>query len=60
MNGRRDGNAPFRCGTSVTYSCDSGFELRGAPTILCLSIGDWTAPSPTCESTSDPNTGSIF
>ncbi|XP_061892016.1 inactive serine protease PAMR1-like [Entelurus aequoreus] len=35
-------------GARVTFQCDSGFELRGFSTAICLTDGTWSAPSPQC------------
>ena len=57
VNGRIIGFNEWRCGHSITYSCDDGFYLRGASTIHCLSTGQWSAPKPSCISTSINSTG---
>ncbi|XP_069936040.1 sushi, von Willebrand factor type A, EGF and pentraxin domain-containing protein 1 isoform X3 [Cherax quadricarinatus] len=33
---------------NITYTCSSGFVLRGARSILCREGGRWSAPVPTC------------
>ncbi|XP_076839913.1 C4b-binding protein alpha chain isoform X4 [Brachyhypopomus gauderio] len=40
--------------TTVTVSCKSGFQLRGAKHITCEASGSWTPTIPTCEPDSDP------
>ncbi|XP_032073620.1 complement receptor type 2 isoform X2 [Thamnophis elegans] len=39
----------FPYGTSVTYHCDPGFFLIGAPTIYCQTSGTWNQPIPQCK-----------
>ncbi|XP_070604625.1 complement receptor type 1-like [Erythrolamprus reginae] len=39
----------FPYGTSVTYHCDPGFFLIGAPTIYCQTTGTWNQPVPQCK-----------
>ena len=55
-NGNRDirhAADDFYFGTIVTFTCDSGFELKGAPSIQCL-LGykrnevAWNDSSPEC------------
>ena len=48
VNGQRRGNAPFECTSFVTYSCNSGFQLKGSPFLTCSSNGRWDAEKPTC------------
>ncbi|KAL7985352.1 hypothetical protein Chor_003922, partial [Crotalus horridus] len=40
----------FPYGSSVTYHCDPGFFLIGAPTIYCQTSGTWDQPVPQCKS----------
>nr|XP_057931994.1 inactive serine protease PAMR1-like [Doryrhamphus excisus] len=35
-------------GARVTFHCDSGFELQGFRTAICLTDGTWSAPAPRC------------
>ncbi|XP_039340051.1 complement factor H isoform X4 [Mauremys reevesii] len=48
QNLRQEQSAPvtYRNGTMLTYSCNSGFMLRGPPEIICKA-GRWTT-APTC------------
>ena len=39
-------------GSVVTHSCDDGFVLLGADERICLESGNWSAPLPSCNSTS--------
>ena len=59
-NGQRSGNAPFRCGSPVTYYCNFSFSLQGTPVIHCQSNGQWDAAIPTCTSANVPSTGTNF
>ncbi|KAH3840533.1 hypothetical protein DPMN_113983 [Dreissena polymorpha] len=34
--------------TSVQYTCTSGYQLIGAPTLLCRSDGTWNDSAPSC------------
>ena len=37
-------------GDTATYTCDQGYELMGAETLTCLSIGaQWNDSLPECE-----------
>ncbi|XP_055886163.1 sushi, von Willebrand factor type A, EGF and pentraxin domain-containing protein 1-like [Biomphalaria glabrata] len=36
-------------GDSVTYSCDTGYTLRGDAERLCDETGQWTADEPECK-----------
>ena len=38
-----------KVGDSATYSCDSGYELRGNTTVTCHLNGDWSESPPICE-----------
>ena len=58
-NGRRHGDAPFRCRSFVIYSCNDGFELRGSPIKYCVD-GQWQTPEPRCIPTSVLSTGTNF
>ncbi|KAK1887627.1 Inactive serine protease PAMR1 [Dissostichus eleginoides] len=35
-------------GARITFRCDTGFELRGFRTAICLKDGTWSAPAPQC------------
>lgn len=35
-------------GARITFHCDTGFELRGFRTAICLRDGTWSAPVPEC------------
>ncbi|KAM6457025.1 complement receptor type 2-like [Liasis olivaceus] len=39
----------FPYGSSVTYHCDPGYSLTGAPTIYCQTSGTWDQPVPQCK-----------
>lgn len=38
----------FSSGTSVSYSCQSGYSLLGDPSVLCTAWGNWSLPYPRC------------
>lgn len=37
-------------GTSVTFTCDTGYLLEGARTLICDINGTWSYPPPVCKS----------
>ncbi|NWV04606.1 CR1L protein, partial [Ptilonorhynchus violaceus] len=39
----------FPYGVLLQFSCDEGFELRGAAQSRCLADGTWAPPLPTCQ-----------
>jgi len=43
------GKAVFTPGTSVNYSCETGFSLIGMASIYCTESGAWSHPSPVCQ-----------
>ncbi|XP_078660839.1 uncharacterized protein LOC144905190 isoform X3 [Branchiostoma floridae x Branchiostoma belcheri] len=46
LNGFRNGN--FFEGSLVTWGCNSGYYLMGAPNATCLGNGQWSNPVPMC------------
>lgn len=50
--GRRNGYS-FGIGDTLTFSCNMGYRLEGAPEIICLGGGRrmWSAPLPRCVGT---------
>eukprot|EP00117_Sycon_ciliatum_P048173 scpid2370/ scgid5761/ Sushi, von Willebrand factor type A, EGF and pentraxin domain-containing protein 1; CCP module-containing protein 22; Polydom; Selectin-like osteoblast-derived protein; Serologically defined breast cancer antigen NY-BR-38 len=38
----------FLYGSTVRYSCNSGFALQGAEVRQCDTTGSWSAPAPSC------------
>lgn len=50
--GRRNGYS-FDIGDTLTFSCNMGYRLEGAPEIICLGGGRrmWSAPLPRCVGT---------
>uniref|UniRef100_A0A1B6DCY4 Sushi, von Willebrand factor type A, EGF and pentraxin domain-containing protein 1 n=2 Tax=Clastoptera arizonana TaxID=38151 RepID=A0A1B6DCY4_9HEMI len=45
--------------TRVLLTCANGNSLIGAPEILCLPSGNWSAPIPVCESMECPDLGNL-
>jgi len=45
--GSREGDS-FEYGDSVSYSCDVGYQMRGAKTITCTHRGEWNYAPPYC------------
>uniref|UniRef100_A0A8D1FKJ6 p-selectin n=1 Tax=Sus scrofa TaxID=9823 RepID=A0A8D1FKJ6_PIG len=39
----------FQYNTSCSFRCAKGFTLRGADTVRCSDLGQWTAPAPVCQ-----------
>ncbi|XP_064334037.1 P-selectin isoform X4 [Camelus dromedarius] len=39
----------FQYNTSCSFRCAEGFRLRGADTVRCADLGQWTAPAPVCQ-----------
>ena len=47
-NGKRTGN-DFGIGSTVTFSCDEGYELDGESKLTCRSDGLWSDMVPLCK-----------
>lgn len=47
--GRRNGYS-FAVGDTLSFSCNMGYRLEGAPELICLGGGRrmWSAPLPRC------------
>ena len=41
--------AEYHFGDTVSYRCQSGFNLVGADGLACLSSGRWSGEAPVCE-----------
>ena len=37
-------------GDTAIHTCNVGFELVGAPVLICQSDGTWDNPPPVCQS----------
>ena len=48
LNGRRTATT-FVAASIVTFTCNEGFQLRGANNIRCETNGQWSSATPTCE-----------
>ena len=48
MNGDRRGD-DFTVGSTVTYTCNSGYQLKGAKSVFCQRNRQWSENQPTCE-----------
>ncbi|XP_068090442.1 sushi, von Willebrand factor type A, EGF and pentraxin domain-containing protein 1 isoform X2 [Hyperolius riggenbachi] len=42
----------YEVGKEVTFSCNEGYNLIGAETVMCLESGEWNASIPYCEAVS--------
>lgn len=47
VDGSQEGSPTYQAYTTVSFVCDSGFGLVGAPTVTCDG-GTWTLPVPEC------------
>ena len=48
-NGQVDHTAGTTFGQTVTYSCETGYNLVGDSTRTCQATGNWSGSAPTCE-----------
>ena len=37
-------------GTTVTFSCEDGYRLKGDSELTCFPNGSWSNPEPSCQS----------
>ncbi|CAH1781732.1 unnamed protein product [Owenia fusiformis] len=42
------GKAPFTIGETITFTCDAGYKLEGAASLLCKGSGQWDKETPKC------------
>ena len=42
------GRDAYTYGVSVTYECRTGYKLKGATRLVCLTTGVWSSPAPEC------------
>ena len=56
VNGYTIGNN-FTYGSTVTFSCDIGYELEGNETALCQANGQWSSNIPLCSIIDCPDPG---
>ena len=51
-NGRKNpgglATGPYAVGSTVSFTCNSGYRLNGADSATCRDSGSWSAESPTC------------
>ena len=48
-NGQVDLTSGTTFGQTVTYSCNTGYNLVGDSTRTCEGTGEWSGSAPTCE-----------
>ena len=48
-NGSVNHSAETTFAQTVTYSCDTGYELVGDSTRTCQATGNWSGSEPTCQ-----------
>ena len=58
-NGALSEGASFSYGSTLSYSCNTGYNLTGADTLNCLSNGSWDAPVPSCLPVNCGNPGTL-
>jgi len=47
VSGGKNGNT-FTYNSTVTFTCDPGYNLTGDSSIICQANGSWSASVPTC------------
>uniref|UniRef100_H2Y8B7 Sushi domain-containing protein n=1 Tax=Ciona savignyi TaxID=51511 RepID=H2Y8B7_CIOSA len=38
----------FANGATVTYACNTGFQISGSSSLTCIGSGTWSGPGPSC------------
>ena len=49
-NGQVDSSSGTTFGSTVTYTCDTGYTLNASSLLTCRCDGNWFPVAPTCES----------
>ena len=47
-NGQRNGSGTTY-GSTVTYTCNPGYTLKGGSKLTCMANGQWSGRTPTCS-----------
>ena len=59
LHGTMIGNS-YGVGSIMRFECNTGYKLKGSPTVLCLSDSNWDPPTvPECQIKTCPATPSI-
>ena len=48
-------NTKYPYGTTISFTCNSGYTLSGNRAITCLSSGMWDGSSPICNQSKELN-----
>ena len=48
-NGQVDTSSGTTFGSTVTYTCDTGYNLSGSQSRTCGEDGNWTSSEPICQ-----------
>ena len=55
MNGLVTRQAPYTCGTTISYSCNFGFQVQGQNSLTCGENGLWNGNPPFCSPAGESN-----